>query len=107
MTESQKALSAYVPAYASAPVFDFALPLQVYIIDTIEREARSKVLRQIGAVAALVVGMLVCQWPVAVSTANAVPSLPVSAQQAGARSLAAPAFERLAFASSLVETRTR
>jgi hypothetical protein len=102
VTECQKALSAYVPAHASSPVReDFALPLQVYIIETIERDTRRKLLRQLSLVAALVVGMFVGQWPAAFSAANAVPSLPISAQAAGARLSAPVTIERFAFAPNL------
>jgi hypothetical protein len=48
----------------------------------------------------LVVGMFVCQWPVASTSANAVPSLPVSAQAAGAR-VAAAELPRFGFAAGL------
>jgi hypothetical protein len=106
VTACNKALSAYVPARASAPhTIDFALPLQVYIIETIEIEARSKLLRQVAMVATLVVGMFICQWPVAFSAANAVPTLPVSAQAAGARIATPVVVERLAFASDLMRDR--
>lgn len=102
MTECQKALSAYVPAHASSPArIDFALPLQVYIIETIERDARSNLLRQISLVAALVVGMFVSQWPVAFNVANAVPSLPVSAKAAGVREAVPEAVERFNFVRGL------
>jgi len=80
---------------------DFALPLQVYIIETIELRARSKRLRQLALIAALVVGIFVSQWPTAYSSANAVPSLPVSALEAGAREIAPEVFDRLAFASTM------
>lgn len=102
MTEYKRTLSAYTSAIASAPTtFDFELPLQIYIVETIERNARTRLLRQVGMVAALVVGMFVCQWPVAFSTANAVPSLPISAQAAGARVISPVVMERLAFAPGL------
>lgn len=102
MTESKRALSAYSPAYAPAPAtIDFALPLQVYIIETIERDQRSRLLRQIGMVAALVVGMFVSQWPVAFSAANAVPSLPISAKAAGVREFVPEAVERFNFVGGL------
>lgn len=105
MTECKRALSAYVPvdAPAHAPIVpvNLALPLQVYIIETIERNERTKLLRQVVAVAALVVGMFVCQWPAAFSAANAVPSLPISAKAAGARADVQVKLERLAFAPGL------
>jgi hypothetical protein len=89
--------------HASAPTtIDFALPLQVYIIETIERDTHTRRLRQVGMIAALVVGMFVSQWPVAFSTANAVPSLPISAKDAGARITSPVALERLAFAPGLI-----
>lgn len=102
MTESKRALSAFTPARAPAPAtIDFALPLQVYIIETIERDQRHKLLRQMGMVVALVVGMFVCQWPAAFSAANAVPSLPISAKSAGARELVPEAVERFNFVRGL------
>lgn len=102
MTECQRALSAYVPAYASSPArADFALPLQVYIIETIERESRARLLRQLSLVATLVVGMFICQWPAAFNAANAVPSLPISAKSAGARELVPEAVERFNFVRGL------
>jgi len=81
-----RALSVFTPTHASrssAP--DLAVPLQVYIIETIEREARHKLLRQLGLVAALVLGIFACQSPVGFGSAIAVPTLPVSAQSVGAR----------------------
>ncbi len=106
MNERKRALSAFTPTLASAHTrIDFALPLQVYIIETIEIEARNKLLRQLTLVAALVVGMFICQWPVAFSSANAVPSLPVSAQAAGARFSTPVVLERLAFASEQMQRR--
>ncbi len=101
MNARNRALSAYVPTQASVPArIDLALPLQVYIIETIERDARNKLLRQLTMVAALVIGMFVSQYPVAFSSANAVPSLPVSAQTAGAR-ISPVVIERLTFARNL------
>lgn len=44
------------------------------------------------------VGILVSQWPVAFSAANAVPSLPVSAHAAGIRAPVIATRERFAFA---------
>jgi hypothetical protein len=85
-------------------VADFDLPLKIYIIETTEREHRSKHLRQFGILAALFVGMFVCQWPVASTSANAVPSLPVSAQAAGARVATATAPMRFAFAAGLKQS---
>lgn len=103
MNASNKALSAYVPTHASAPSLGFTLPLQVYIIETIERDARSKLLRQLSLVGALVIGLFVSQWPMNFSSANAVPTLPVSAHAAGARATTSPVLiERLAFAPGLL-----
>jgi hypothetical protein len=48
--------------------------------------------------------MFVCQWPVASTSANAVPSLPVSAQAAGARVATAAAPTRFAFAAGLKQS---
>jgi hypothetical protein len=94
-------LSAYVPVKAPGrSAADFDLPLKIYIIETSEREHRSRHQRQFGILAALVVGMFVCQWPVASTSANAVPSLPVSAQAAGARAAAAE-LPRFGFAAGL------
>jgi hypothetical protein len=102
VTESHRALSAYTPTHASAAAtIDFALPLQIYIIETIERDAYTRRLRQVGMIATLVVGMFVSQWPVAFSTANAVPTVPISAKEAGART-SPVAMERLAFAPGLI-----
>jgi hypothetical protein len=102
VTESRGALSVYVPVKASTgAAVDFELPLKIYIIETVERETRSKHLRQFGIVAALVVGMFLCQWPASYSSANAVPSLPISAAAAGARVPAAAAPHRLAFAAGM------
>lgn len=104
MTECRETLSAYVPIRAPARgVADFDLPLRVYIIETVEYEARVRRLRQFGIVAVLVIGMFVFQWPVAFSSANAVPSLPISAAEAGARAPVAVAPHRLAFAVGLGE----
>ena len=105
MTEYKEVLSAYVPVQAPGrAVADFDLPLKIYIIETTEREHRSKHLRQFGIFAALFVGMFVCQWPVASTSANAVPSLPVSAQAAGARVATATAPMRFAFAAGLKQS---
>lgn len=102
MTDRKRALLAYAPAHASAPTStEFALPLQVYIIETIERDARTRLVRQAGMIAALVVGLFILQWPAFFSAANAVPSLPVSAQAAGAREISPQLMERLAFAPGL------
>lgn len=102
MRERREALSAYVPVRTPArDAVDFELPLKIYIIETVERETRVKQLRQLGIIAALVVGMFVCQWPVAFSSANAVPSLPISATAAGARGPAIVVPERLAFATGM------
>jgi hypothetical protein len=105
VTEYKEVLSAYVPVQAPGrAVADFDLPLKIYIIETTEREHRSKHLRQFGILAALFVGMFVCQWPVASTSANAVPSLPVSAQAAGARVATATAPMRFAFAAGLKQS---
>ena len=101
MTEYRRALSAYVPATASACNADFEYPLKIYIIETVEREARFKRLRQLGIALAVLVGFFACQWPVAFSSANAVPSLPISAHAAGARAPLTIPRERLAFATGL------
>jgi hypothetical protein len=85
-------------------VAEFDLPLKIYIIETTERQHRSKHLRQFGILAALFVGMFVCQWPVASTSANAVPSLPVSAQAAGARVATVTATPRFAFAAGLKQS---
>ena len=101
MTDCRGALSAYVPVNASAQTVDFEYPLKIYIIETVERETRFKRLRQLGLALTVLVGICACQWPVAFSSANAVPSLPVSAHAAGARIPATIPPERLAFASGL------
>jgi hypothetical protein len=98
-------LSAYVPVKAPGrAAADFDLPLKIYIIETSEREHRSKHLRQFGILVALFIGMFVCQWPVASTSANAVPSLPVSAEAAGARIMTATVPTRFAFAAGLKES---
>jgi hypothetical protein len=101
VTEYRGALSAYVPANASAHTTDFEYPLKIYIIETVERQVRFRRLRQLGVALTVLVGICACQWPVAFSTANAVPSLPVSAHAAGARIPATISPERLAFATGL------
>ena len=102
MTDRRGGLSAYVPAHPHTHSADaFALPLQVYIIETVERQARLRQLRQAAVVAALVVGMFVFQWPVVPSAANAVPSLPVSAVSAGVHAPAPAKVDRLAFAENM------
>lgn len=101
MTECREALSAYVPVNASAQTVDFEYPLKIYIIETVERETRFRRLRQLGVALTVLVGIFACQWPVAFSSANAVPSLPVSAHAAGARSPATIPPERLTFATGL------
>ena len=102
MTHSRGGLSAYVPARPHTPsVAAFPLPLQAYIIETVERQARRHKLRQAAAVTALVIGMFVFQWPVAPSVANAVPSLPVSAATAGVHTPTSATVDRLAFAASM------
>ena len=105
MTEYKEVLSAYVPVKAPGrAVADFDLPLKIYIIETTERQTRSMHLRQFGIFAALFVGMFVCQWPVASTSANAVPSLPISAQAAGARAPVAAVPARFAFAAGLQQS---
>ena len=105
MNATNKALSAYVPTHATAPPpLDFELPLQVYIIETIERDARHKLLRQLSMVGALVLGLFISQWPMNLSSANAVPTLPVSAHAMGARPTSPVVIERLAFAPRLPRT---
>lgn len=96
------ALSAYRPTHAPAldPI-DFEIPLQVYIIETIERDARNKLLRQLALVAVVVAGMFVSQWPMAFNSANAVPGVPISAHAAGARTVTPEVMIRLAFAPGL------
>ena len=102
MSESKAALSAYVPVSATARTArKFELPLEIYIIETVEREARMARLRQVGFALVLVAGVFVSQWPVAFSAANAVPSLPVSAHAAGVRAPVIAAPERLAFAAGM------
>jgi len=102
VTHSRGGLSAYAPARTHTPsAAAFPLPLQAYIIETVERQARRHRLRQAAAMTALVIGMFVSQWPVAPSVANAVPSLPVSAAAAGARTPAPAKVDRLAFAESM------
>jgi hypothetical protein len=94
-------LSAYVPANAPAPIADFEYSLKIYIIETVEREAHFKRLRQLGITLTVLFGICASQWPVAFSSANAVPSLRVSAYAAGARSVVAIPLERLEFAAGL------
>jgi hypothetical protein len=99
VSESKAALSAYVPASATVRTArKFELPLEIYIIETVERETRMARLRQLGFALVLVAGVFVSQWPVAFSAANAVPSVPISAHAAGVRAPATAAPERLAFA---------
>ena len=88
MTEKKGTLSAYAPPRASPRVpANFELPLQIYIIETVEREARSKQLfASLGHVA----------W----DSAKAVPGLPSVAQEAGV--LAVDAISsRLTFGAGL------
>jgi len=102
VTHSRGGLSAYVPARPHTPsAATFPLPLQAYIIETVERQARRHKLRQAAAVTALVIGMFVFQWPVAPSVANAVPNLPVSSAASGAHVPAPATVDRLAFAASM------
>ena len=103
MSESKAALSAYVPVSATARTArKFELPLEIYIIETVEREARMVRMRQLGFALALVAGIFVSQWPVAFSAANAVPTLPISAQEAGARISAAVMPDRFTFAGGML-----
>lgn len=108
MNANNRALSAYVPAYASAPSgptqSDLAVPLQVYIIETIERDARNRLLRQLAIVVALVAGIFMSQWPVAFSSANAVPTPSVSAKRPGTLAASPVLIERLMFAPRLMAT---
>ena len=105
MSESKAALSAYVPASATARTArKFELPLEIYIIETVEREARISRLRQLGFALTLVAGIFVSQWPVSFSAANAVPGLPVSAQEAGARISAAVMPDRFTFAGGMLSS---
>jgi hypothetical protein len=101
VTDYRRALSAYVPATASACNADFEYPLKIYIIETVERETRFKQLRQLGIALTVLVGFFACQWPVTFSSANAVPSLPISAHAAGARVPLTISPERFAFATGL------
>ena len=105
MSESRAALSAYVPVSATARTpSKFELPLEIYIIETVEREARMSRMRQLGFALALVAGIFVSQWPVAFNAVSAVPSLPVSAQEAGARISAAVMPERFTFAGNMLSS---
>ena len=102
MNACNKALSAYTPTRAPAPaIADLALPLQVYIIETVERNARAKLVRQASMVSALVIGLFVCQWPMAFSAANAVPTISVSTDAAGGHASSPVVIERLTFAPGL------
>ncbi len=101
MNANNKALSAYEPPRAPGAEPTLALPLQVYIIETIERDERRKVLRQLSIVATLVIGLFVSQWPVAFSAANAVPTVQVSTQAKGFAAPSPVMVERLTFAPSL------
>jgi hypothetical protein len=101
VTDRRETLSAYVPANAPAPTADFEYSLKIYIIETVEREAHFKRLRQLGITLTVLFGICASQWPVAFSSANAVPSLRVSAYAAGARSVVAIPLERLEFAVGL------
>jgi hypothetical protein len=105
VSESRAALSAYVPVSATARTASkFELPLENYIIETVEREARIARLRQLGFALVLVGGLFVSQWPVSFSAANAVPSLPVSAEEAGARISAAVMPDRFTFAGGMLSS---
>lgn len=101
MTEKKGTLSAYAPPRASPRVpANFELPLQIYIIETVEREARSKQLRELGIVVALVIGIFASLGHVAWDSAKAVPGLPSVAQEAGV--LAVDAISsRLTFGAGL------
>jgi hypothetical protein len=102
VSESKGALSAYVPVSATARTArKFELPLEIYIIETVERDARMARQRQLGFALVLVAGIFASQWPVAFSAANAVPSLPVSAHAVGVRAPVIAAPERLAFAAGM------
>jgi hypothetical protein len=101
VTETRGTLSAYVPVRGSDTTAAFEQPLQAYLIETVERHARVKLIRQLGIVGALVAAMFVTQWPVAFSSANAVPSLPISASDAGARLWVAAPLHRLAFGTGM------
>jgi hypothetical protein len=97
-----KALSAYTPTRAPTPaIAELALPLQVYIIETVERNARAKLVRQASMVSALVIGLFVCQWPMAFSAANAVPTIAATADATGPRAPSPVVIERLTFAPGL------
>ncbi len=105
MTERRASLSSYVPAKAlvqtsAQAADDFDNPQKLYILETLARDARSKASRRL-VVALALIGILVSQWPVAFSAANAVPSLPVSAHAAGARASVIAAPGRLAFAAGM------
>ena len=105
MSESKAALSAYVPVSATARTTSkFEVPLEIYIIETVEREARMARMRQLGFALALVAGIFASQWQVAFSAAKAVPTLPISAQEAGARISAAVMSERFTFAGDMLSS---
>jgi hypothetical protein len=99
------ALSAYVPAkgqdYVPAQAADgFEDPLKLYILETVERDTRSKRLRQLGIALVLVGGIFVSQWPVAFSSANAVTSVVMNAE-ASISDVSTILPERLAFAAGM------
>lgn len=102
MTISKGALSAYVPANASAPAADgFADPLKSYILETVALEDRKVRVRQLGIVLLLVGGLFVSQWPVAFSSANAVTSVIINAEAVVNHLPTTISLERLAFAGGL------
>lgn len=101
MRESRGTLSAYRPPAASARVpADLELPLQIYIVETVELQARSKQLRELGIVVALAIGILASLWQFAWDSAKGVPNLPAVAQDAGVMAVDALA-QRLTFGTGL------
>lgn len=97
MTKCIGALSAYVPASEPGRAADFEDPLKHYILETTAREARKVRVRQLGIVLALIGGLAVSQWPIAFSSANAVPTV-VQRAEAAAGDSHTISLERLAFA---------
>lgn len=101
VSESRGTLSAYRPPAASARApAELELPLKIYIIETVELQARSKQLRELGIVVALVIGIVASVGQVAWDSAKVVPNLPVSAQDAGMLAVDALA-PRLTFGTGL------
>jgi hypothetical protein len=97
---SSGALSAYAPPNPSVQApREFEYPMKLYILETVERDARRKRLRQ-GIVALALVGIFASQWPVSLSSANAVSSVVVKAQ-ASLSNATTILPERLAFAGGL------